>query len=124
MDKVRKQWLLGVFVLVVLFGVYVGWSEWLCILLYYSGQVLVLIVYSYKEQGVEIFFGEIWFGQVCEFLVKLFGGSDYWIVFFFYCGEEKYVLFSIKLGWGILDLYVDIELSVLIQLLLEGLIQQ
>lgn len=77
MDKARKQRLLGVLALVVLFGAYVGWSERPRILLHYSGQASAPIAYSYKEQGVETFSGEIRPGQVREFPVKLFGGSDY-----------------------------------------------
>ena len=59
MDKARKQRLLGVLALVVLFGAYVGWSERPRILLHYSGQASAPIAYSYKEQGVETFSGEI-----------------------------------------------------------------
>ncbi len=51
MDKARKQRLLGVLALVVLFGAYVGWSERPRILLHYSGQASAPIAYSYKEQG-------------------------------------------------------------------------
>ncbi|HBP0137633.1 TPA: hypothetical protein L5P45_003471 [Pseudomonas aeruginosa] len=124
MDKARKQRLLGVLALVVLFGVYVGWSERPRILLHYSGQASAPIAYSYKEQGVETFSGEIRPGQVREFPVKLFGGSDYRIAFSFHRGEEKYASFSTKPGWGTLDLYVDTELSVSTQPPPEGLIQQ
>lgn len=63
-------------------------------------------------------------GQVREFPVKLFGGSDYRIAFSFHRGEEKYASFSTKPGWGTLDLYVDTELSVSTQPPPEGLIQQ
>ena len=94
MDKARKQRLLGVLALVVLFGAYVGWSERPRILLHYSGQASAPIAYSYKEQGVETFSGEIRPGQVREFPVKLFGGSDYRIAFSFHRGEEKYASFS------------------------------
>ena len=103
---------------------YVGWSERPRILLHYSGQASAPIAYSYKEQGVETFSGEIRPGQVREFPVKLFGGSDYRIAFSFHRGEEKYASFSTKPGWGTLDLYVDTELSVSTQPPPEGLIQQ
>ncbi|MHA5867009.1 hypothetical protein ACVSMD_31650, partial [Pseudomonas aeruginosa] len=116
------QRLLGVLALVVLFGAYVGWSERPRILLHYSGQASAPIAYSYKEQGVETFSGEIRPGQVREFPVKLFGGSDYRIAFSFHRGEEKYASFSTKPGWGTLDLYVDTELSVSTQPPPEGLI--
>ena len=114
MDKARKQRLLGVLALVVLFGAYVGWSERPRILLHYSGQASAPIAYSYKEQGVETFSGEIRPGQVRE----------YRIAFSFHRGEEKYASFSTKPGWGTLDLYVDTELSVSTQPPPEGLIQQ
>ncbi len=48
MDKARKQRLLGVLALVVLFGAYVGWSERPRILLHYSGQASAPIAYSYS----------------------------------------------------------------------------
>ncbi|MCY1272039.1 hypothetical protein D9M69_266400 [compost metagenome] len=121
MDKARRQRLLGVLALVLLFGLYLAWSERPQVLLHYP-QGSAAVSYSFRENGEERLAGEIRPGETRQFPLRLWRSGEYRIAFSFHRGAEKYASFSSRPGYRKLDLYLGPDLEVSTQPLPEGLI--
>ncbi|MNO65656.1 hypothetical protein D3C76_564200 [compost metagenome] len=123
MDKSRKQRLLGVLALVLLFGLYVAWSQRPQVLLHYEAQGGDPVSYSFMENGEESRAGQIRPGEVLQFPLRLWRGDGYQVAFRFHRGAEKYASFSTRPGYTKLDLYLGPGLEVSTQPLPGGMIQ-
>lgn len=123
MDKAKRQRLLGVLALVLLFGGYLAWTERPQILLHYDAQGGVPVSYSFKENGEESLAGQISPGEVRQFPLRLWRGGEYRVAFQFHQGAEKYASFSTRPGYSKMDLYLGPNLEVSTQPRPEGLIQ-
>ena len=84
MDKARKQRLAGLIALVLLFALYVAWTERPQIQLHYDANASAPASYSFKENGEETLSGEIQPGAVLNFPLRLLRGSDYRVAFTFH----------------------------------------
>ncbi|MCP8467217.1 hypothetical protein NK553_24995 [Pseudomonas sp. ZM23] len=123
MDKARKQRLLGVLALVLLFGGYVAWTERPQIVLRYEAQGGPAVSYSFRENGEETLAGEIKPGEARTFPLRLWRSGDYRVAFQFHRGAEKYASFSSRPGYSKMELFIGPNLEVSTQPRPEGLIQ-
>ena len=128
MDKARKQRLIGVAALVLLFGAYVAWTERPQIVLHYElsggeAQGGAAVSYSYKENGEETLAGEIKPGEARTFQLRLLRSGEYRVAFQFHQGAERYSTFSTRPGYSKMDLFIGPNLEVSTQPRPEGLIQ-
>ncbi|MFV3411705.1 hypothetical protein ACQCLI_15160 [Pseudomonas nitroreducens] len=123
MDKARKQRLLGVAALVLLFGAYVAWTERPQIVLHYEGVGGPAVSYSFKENGEETLAGEIKPGEARAFPLRLLRSDEYRVAFQFHQGAERYSTFSTRPGYSKMDLFIGPNLEVSTQPRPEGLLQ-
>ncbi|CAD5108958.1 hypothetical protein [Zestomonas carbonaria] len=124
MDKARKQRLLGILALVLLFGLYVAWRERPQILVHYDAQAVGVASYSFMENGEERLSGDIQPGEVRRFPLRPWRGDNYQVGFRFHQGSEKYTSFSARPGYSRLDLYLGRDLEVSTQPLPAGMIRE
>ena len=123
MSKARKQRLMGVAALVLLFGAYVAWTERPQIVLHYEAQGGPAVSYSYKENGEETLAGEIKPGEARTFPLRLWRSGEYRVAFQFHQGAERYSTFSTRPGYSKMDLFIGPNLEVSTQPRPEGLLQ-
>ncbi|AMO75844.1 cbb3-type cytochrome c oxidase subunit 3 [Pseudomonas citronellolis] len=123
MDKARKQRLAGLIALVLLFALYVAWTERPQIQLHYDANASAPASYSFKENGEETLSGEIQPGAVLNFPLRLLRGSNYRVAFTFHRGQEKYASFSSRPGFEKSDLYLGPNLEVSTQPIPGGMIR-
>ncbi|KAF1066338.1 MAG: hypothetical protein GAK45_01955 [Pseudomonas citronellolis] len=123
MEKSRKQRLLGVLLIVLLFAGYVAWSQRPQVQLHYSEQGSAPVTYSFKENGEESLAGEIQPGQVLSFPLRLLRGSGYGVSFTFHRGAEKYASFSTRPGFEKTDLFLGPDLQVSTQPIPTGMVE-
>jgi len=124
MERTRRQRLLGVLALVLLFAAYLAWSERPQIVLHYAQQGSAVVHYSFLENDEERLAGEIQPGEVFQFPLRLWRGDDYRVAFRFNQGNERYTSFSTRPGYASLDLYLAPDLSVSTQPLPPGLVEE
>lgn len=123
MDKARKQRISGLIALVLLFGLYVAWTERPQIVLHYDAAGSGAVSYSFKENGEQSLAGEIQPGGVLTFPLRLLRSGGYMVSFTFHRGEEKYASFSSRPGYEKSDLYLGPNLEVSTQPIPSGTVQ-
>ncbi|MDF3933334.1 hypothetical protein [Pseudomonas citronellolis] len=123
MDKARKQRLSGLIALVLLFALYVAWTERPQIQLHYDANGSGPVSYSFKENGEQSLSGEIQPGAVLSFPLRLLRGDGYQVAFTFHRGAEKYASFSTRPGYEKSDLFLGPDLEVSTQPIPSGMIR-
>lgn len=123
MDKARKQRLTGLIVLILLFALYVAWTQRPQVLLHYDANGSGPVSYSFKENGQEALAGEIQPGGVLSFPLRLWRSGGYMVSFTFHRGEEKYASFSSRPGYEKSDLYLGPGLEVSTQPIPSGMVR-
>ncbi|SDH82034.1 hypothetical protein [Pseudomonas panipatensis] len=124
MDKARKQRVSGLIALVLLFALYVAWTQRPQILLHYDAQGSGPVSYSFKENGVETLAGDIKPGEVRSFPLSLWRSAGYLVSFTFHRGAEKYASFSSRPGYDKQDLFLGPGLEVSTQPIASGSFRQ
>lgn len=123
MDKARRQRVSGLIALVLLFALYVAWTERPQIVLHYDAAGAGPVSYSFKENGVQSLEGAIQPGGTLTFPLRLWRAGGYMVSFTFHRGEEKYASFSSRPGYEKSDLYLGPGLEVSTQPIPAGAAQ-